>query len=246
MRRQRPEFPLKLISSIIIIFLTVFFIIGYLDRIRRNSEYFKIKDIVAKGVDSIDLSNFKGRNIFMLNLQEESKRLSALYPTYKRIRLIKVLPNRLFVDFISRKPLGIVKLYRYFCVDEDATLFDVPAQLQKLDLPLILGLDTKIFGPKPGRIYNIKELNLALDIIKEVDKNRNLKDYKIKIIDVANLANATFFLNEGLEIKLGGDDIRNKINILSSLLIQLKSEQRNIEYIDLRFKEPVIKFKNVQ
>lgn len=246
MRRQRPEFGLKLISSIIIIFLTVFFIIGYLDRILRNSEYFKIKDIVAKGVDSIDLSNFKGRNIFMLNLQEESNRLSALYPTYKRIRLIKVLPNRLFVDFISRKPLGIVKLYRYFCVDEDAALFDVPAQLQELDLPLILGLDTKIFGPKPGRIYNIKELNLALDIIKEVDKNRNLKDYKIKIIDVANLTNASFFLNEGLEIKLGGDDIRNKINILSSLLIQIKSEQRNIKYIDLRFKEPVIKFKNVQ
>ncbi len=169
-----------------------------------------------------------------------------MYPSYKKIRVIRILPNRLFVDFIKRKPLAYIKLYRYFCVDEDMVLFDASGQLEEKDLPVILGLDTKIFGPKSGKIYNIKELALALNIIKEVRRNKMSKVYAIDRIDVTNLSNASFFILNVLEIRVGQDDIKDKIDILNSLLIQLKNDFGNIKYIDLRFKEPVIKLKDVK
>jgi cell division septal protein FtsQ len=125
-------------------------------------------------------------------------------------------------------------------------LFDITPELGQPDLPLILGLDTKIFGPKLGQKYNIRELMLALNIIKAVQKNNELKDCKIKKIDVAYPNNTSFFIAEGLQIKLDEDDIEGKINILSTLLIRVKDELVNIKYIDLRFKEPVIKFKDVK
>lgn len=223
-----------------------YLIVRYIVKGLKTLDYFKIKDVVIRGTDQVELSYLKGRNIFVVDLQKESGYLSLNYPAYKKIKLIRILPSHLFVDFIRRKPLGIVKLYRYFCVDEDMVLFDVSADLEEEDLPVILGLDTKIFGPKQGRIYNIKELALALNIIKEAKSNRVLKDYEIKRIDVTNPSHASFFIPDDLEIKIGEGDTKDKIDILGSIFIHIKNDLNNVKYIDLRFKEPVIKFKDVK
>jgi len=254
---MRVVYPIKFIIVIVIIFLAAAFSIGYFQRILKNSNYFRIKDIVVSE-NNIDLSYLKGQNIFGIDLQRESGYISRAYPTYRKIRLIRILPNRLFVNFIKRRAFAYIKLYRYFCVDEDLVLFDMPQQLEEPDLPLVLGLETKIFGPKTGTKYNVKELALALNIIKNAKTNKSLKGYKIKRIDVANLSSASFFIIPAsnyprgevskeypvlLEIKIGQDNIKDKINILSGLLGQVKNDWNNIKYIDLRFKEAVIKLK---
>lgn len=258
MRKRKLNLAIKLIIIAIIIFLGLLFILRNLARLLRSSDYFRIKDIISNEENITEFSYLKGKNIFTVDLQNESRDILELYPNYRKIRLYRVLPNRLFVDFIIRTPLGFVKLYRYFCVDEDGVMFDVPGQLGRLDLPLILGLETKILAPIPGKKYNLNELSLALDIIKTISKNKSLRDCKIKMIKVANPNDASFFIlfasqllnypkgqivkgSEVLEIKIGQDGIEDRINTLGSLLIQLKNDLRNIKYIDLRFKEPVIK-----
>jgi hypothetical protein len=56
----------------------------------------------------------------------------------------------------------------------------------------------------------------------------------------------SFMLEAGPQVKIGQDEIKNKMNILSNLIASVKKDLGNIAYIDLRFKEPVIKFKNVK
>jgi len=255
--------------------MAIFLITGYLGKTLINSDYFKIKDIIFnKGKDGfdgstsltinpersrrIDFSYLIGYNIFALNLENESRHISELYPAYSNIRLIRILPNRLFISLTQRKPLAYVKLYRYFCVDKDAVLLDVPGKPEELQLPVILGLEAKIFGARAGKQYN-KELAIALNIIKEFKINSLLKNYRIERIDVASPVNASCFLMplelpdytkgqapgefRGFEVRIGQDNIRNKIGILQDSFIQLRNDLGNIKYIDLRFKEPVIKFK---
>lgn len=253
----------RLITIVIIIFLALMFIIGYILKILKTSDYFKIKEIITRESNTIDLSYLKEKNIFSVNLRNESRYILESSPDCSNIKLIRVLPNRIFVDFIKRQPIAFVKLYRYFSLDEDGVLFYAPNQPEELELPVILGLETKIFGPKPGKKYNIKELLLALNIIKEVKRSRVLKNYKIKKIDVTNLASASIFIPhpqkvsdyskgqavigfENLEVKLGEDNIKDMISILAGLIRQEKLDLANIKYIDLRFKEPVIKFKDVK
>lgn len=241
MRKPKFNFPIKLIIIILIIFLGALFTVRNLLKLFKASDYFKIKDIIIFSEENIvDLSYLKGENIFTVDLQKEAGYLMEQYPIYRKISLVRILPNRISINFIKRKPVAVIKLYRYFYVNEEAILFDMPEELENQDLPLILGLETKIFGPKIGRRYNIKELTIALNIIKELNLNRALKDYKIKRIDVANLSNASFTIKE-LEIKLDAYNIKDKFNILAGLLNQLKNDLNNIKYIDLRFKEPVIK-----
>lgn len=254
----------KSIIFFIIIFITLFIAVRYLEKALSQSDYFRIKEVVTnKPGEGTDFSYLEGRNIFGIDSKKESGRISELYPAYKSVRLIKVLPNRLFISFVDRKPLAYVKLYRYFYLDDDLVLFDVPKATLEPSLPLITGLEAKIPGPKAGKQYNIKEAAAALNIIKAVKINNLLKDYRIKRIDVISPNNISCFMlkplpppdypkaknmaeYQGIEVKIGQDNINDKIRILAGLIFQLKDELNNIKYIDLRFKEPVIRFKDVK
>jgi cell division septal protein FtsQ len=261
MKKQKFRLAVKplVISAVIILVLSFAGIL--LGRAAKNCGLFTIRDIIVREgavtVSSINLSFLLGRNIFAVDLGEEERNIARLYPGYREIKLIRVFPDRLFALFIRRRPVALVKLYRYFCVDEDAVLFDLSADAATLsaELPVISGLDTKIFGPKAGRKYNARELLLGVKIIKAIRDNRRLAKLRIKNIDVVNPANASFVVllpvqaepaGVDIEIRIGQEYIVDKINILASLLVQERRDWSNIKYIDLRFKEPVIKFNDEQ
>lgn len=261
--RKLGKFPVKLITAALVILLVSCFMISYIWGLLRACNYFKISDIITREASIADFSYLKGKNIFSVDLKKESAYILESCSDCSKIRLVRILPNRLFVDFIKRKPLGLVKLYRYFAVDEDGVFFYTQSQPEESDLPIISGLETKIFGPKPGRKYAIKELIFALNIIRGKKNDRVLKNYSIKEIDVTNADNASIFISlpkkftdsakqetsrgpQYLEAKISEDNLQDKIAILSSLVIQAKNDLANIKYIDLRFKEPVIKFKDAK
>jgi hypothetical protein len=159
-----------------------------------------------------------------------------------------------------------VKLYKYFAVDKNGVLFYTPdcwQQAKDPELPVILGLETKIFGPKPGKRYDLKELTLALNLLSEAGKNKVLKDYPVKKIDVINPANTEIFISlppktlgysgtgaitksENLQIKIGQDNIEAKVSLLAGLIAQERLNLDKIKYIDLRFRESVIKLKDAK
>lgn len=242
--------PVKLTILVIASLLGGLFVVSNTNRFLKTSDYFKVKDIFFKNNETIDLSYLKGRNIFTLDLQKESQYLSGDFPAYQKIRLVRVLPDRIFVDFIKRKPLAYVKLYRYFAVDEEGLFFADTGKLEEESLPVIVGLETKIFGPKLSRTYRIKELTFALNIIKTCAANPILKDYRIKRLNVAHLNQVSFFMmldkEQDLEVKLDEANFKDKLEVLASIVNQSRRSLSDLEYVDLRFKESVIKLKNVQ
>ncbi|MFH1441255.1 MAG: hypothetical protein ABIH18_04360 [Candidatus Omnitrophota bacterium] len=270
MRKQNKNRLYKIITVLGVIFLILFVVIVYLLRSVNKSGFFKIKNIVVRLYDPVtkfdyllppdkmDLSYLKGRDIISIDLQKEQDYLSRVYPGYRRIKLVRILPDKLFADFLVRKPIAYVKLYRKFCIDDDLVLFDFPDQEGLSDLPVIIGLETKIFGPKPGTKYNFRELASAVEIIMYSSRNNYLKNIRIIKIDMSDLSNASFFLEvpdnlknrrkkpcaDFFEVKIGQDSVNDKINLLSSLLAQSKNDFADIKYIDLRFKEPVIRLKD--
>jgi len=114
-----------------------------------------------------------------------------------------------------------------------------------IDKWIILGLENKISNPASGRKYNIKELNFAIELIKQIKTIRPLNLLKIKELNVEDLRYVTFLIAEDLEVRIGQEEIKDKLQILSNLINQLKNDLANIKYIDLRFKEPTVKLKNV-
>lgn len=263
MKKNKLKIPLKKIRLYVILLVVLTLTGFYAWRFLRTLDQFKITDVWTQDDRQFDFSYLKGKNILALDLRQESAKILQFFPECKRVRIVRILPNRIYIDLIQRKPLALVKLYKYFGLDEDRVLFEVPVgdDAMGLGLPIITGMDTKIFGPKVGRKYDIKELEVALRIIEEAKRNRFLRDCKIRKIDAPHTTHISVFIipgpadfdymdstlrNEGLEVKLSSDKVRFKIGMLASLMVAAKKEWNNIKYIDLRFREPVIKLRDTR
>ncbi|MDD5465886.1 MAG: hypothetical protein PHP73_06060 [Candidatus Omnitrophica bacterium] len=262
MKKQRFNFPVKIILFTAIILLAFSFIIGYIWRVLTRSDFFAVSRVVVRNSDR-SFDYLKGRNIFSLDLNGESRRAILSCPDCRKVRLARILPNCVFVDFLKRQPLALVKFYKDFAIDEQGVLFYPNAAIEEAALPVVYGLETKIFAPKPGTRYRRAEIDLALSIIKEFKANKTFQGFTLKRIDVADPESAGFFILlpkqpadytkpvaqtewAGFEVRTGQSNIRQKMIILGGLILQARKEWGNIKYIDLRFKEPVIKLNNVK
>ncbi len=224
----------------------------------RRLDNFKIKNIIARDGRALDFAYLKGRNIYTLDLERESRRILLSYPYYRKVRLMRVMPNMLFADCVKRKPLACVDANRRLFIDEENVVYSIPPQHMTETVPLIVGFEKKIVTPKSSQKNTIPDLCYVLDLIKEA--KISLGAYPIQRIYMNQKGQAEFFIPfnsadvlreaqtknsnvvpDGLEVKVTFDDIRDKIKILSGLLQQAREELYNIQYIDLRFKEPVIK-----
>lgn len=250
----------KLAARRVSVALIIIFILGavaaYCRNCMKNCDYFRIKDILPQGAAGPEeFAYLKGRNIFDLDLKKESNRILNSFPDYSEIRLAKILPNRIFVGMNRRRALALVKLYRYFAVDQNGVFFHPAASAGgDPELPVITGLETKIFGPKSGLSYNIKELAASLELIRRMRVNDTLGIFRIIKIDAKNISDISMFIatttkeNKAviIEVKLDGKSLQDKVSILARLCSQAKAELQNVKYLDLRFREPVIKLKDAQ
>lgn len=266
MKKEKLNLPAKLIATYVIILLVLGFIAGFIWVFMTTSDYFKVKNIIAKDLNPDDFSYLIGKNVFSVDLRRESRHILQFYPDSSRIILVRVLPDRLFVGSLKRRPIAVVKLNRYFSLDSNGTFFYTQSKPEEQRLPLVLGLEKKIENPLPGRRYNVRELSFVVNLLKEIRKSRELKNYIIKKIDVTNPNDTSisilYFLepvtSQGtspavgtvapltLEVKIGQDNIKEKIAILSGVIAQTRDDLASIQYIDLRFKDPVIKFNNAK
>ncbi len=262
MRKQKFNFPLKIIIILAIILLAISFVMGYIWKVLSTADFFSVKQVIVRNSDN-QFEYLKGRNIFNLNLGYEARMAYLKCPDCRKVRFARILPNCIVVDFLKRKPVALVKFYKNFAIDEQGVLFYPGLATEELELPVIYGLETKIFAPKPGIIYKRLELSLALSIINEFKVNKAFAGFTLKRIDVASLGSAGFFMLLprqianyslpvpqaewlGFEVRIGVNNIKQKMMILGGLVTQERKEWGNIKYIDLRFKEPLIKLNNVK
>ena len=266
MKKTELKLPGKRVILSVIIFVVFAFVIGYIWTFLLNAPYFMVKDVMSRNSGKVELNYLKGRNIFSIDLKKESGALLQYCPDCSKVILMRILPDRLFADFIKRKPVAIIKLNKNFGLDENGAIFLTQLDPLESGLPLIIGVDAKALALKVGKKFLTRELAIALNIILEKEKNKGLKDFKIEKIDVSNTENismlmlAPFFapttakaqnelavpLPYIFEVKIGPDNIRDRISILSGVINQSKNDLSNIKYIDLRFKDTVIKFNDVK
>lgn len=246
MKKNKYSFPINSIILLAIILLAFSLLIGYIWKELITSEFFAVKRVLVRNSDKT-FDYLKGKNILSLNLGNESQKALLGCPDCRKVRFARIFPDCVLVDFLKRQPIALVKFYKIFAIDEHGVLFNPGDSQENLGLPVIYGLETKIFAPKLGVRYQHSQMSLALSIINELKANKVFLGFKLKRVDVANPQSAGFFMllpGQGFEVRIGATNIREKMLILGGLLMQTRKEWNNIKYIDLRFKEPVIKLNN--
>ena len=220
----------------------LFFLAGYL--FLKNSSYFNISEIRIIGADKVTgvserefLSLYKGRNIFDVDINSLSSIIKKEKPFIKNAIVKRVLPDVLEIDLECRIPIALVKAGRTYPIDNTGMVLSYEDVVG--DLPVISGFS---FWLKPIVGEEIREdrLRKGLLLLKELKESSIFKTYEVREINVKDPRNFSFYLKEGIEVMIGGEDFSERLVKLKKILSNPDLDKKNIKYIDLRFKNAVI------
>ncbi len=211
-----------------------------------KSPYFVVRNVVMVGKDTSSSVNYADlermmieKNIFRLNLKNIREYMLNNYQELLGLELKRAFPDSIIATIILRKPVAQLYQKRYYPVDEDCVLLSGVKDYPDEKLPIINGVR---FNPSReiGKTTDSKHVKKALLLLKELCDSGILEEHTLVEIDVSSLRNVIFFLEDGLEVKIGREDYTTKLENLREVLADPKLKPRDIRYIDLRFKEPVI------
>ncbi|MFH1479083.1 MAG: cell division protein FtsQ/DivIB [Candidatus Omnitrophota bacterium] len=219
-----------------------------------DSEYFLIKEGTIKlhdgsgflkdlSIGEIDNKGVLGKNIFFVDIQSLKNKIESLHPEFKDIAIRRLLPNKIIVKAILRKPAAQVRSDRYYLVDREGVFLNDVRNFPDPGLTIITGLIGN-FAKKESlnfTQFEKEKLDKALAIINEMSSDNNLSAYKLRHIDVTDPGNISFVLDlSGLEIKIGKSGFNNRLKMLATVLGEIGDDIDEFRYIDLRFEDPII------
>lgn len=238
------------IASLVVIFVFILLIIALTRAFLYRSDYFRLRIIETRtfagdagSIPPINydqlLNNCRGRNIFKINLGSVVKFFHDAYPDAKEITANIVLPDKIAVSLRCRWPQAILRADKNYVIDEEgyalSGLYGIPAER----LIVIEGINVQ-YADRMGRKITSRNLSIALDLLKQLRRARFLAKYGVAKIDAQDSKNLSFFLANGLEVKIGCDNIRERLKILEKTLRDPRLVLDKINYIDVRFDDAVI------
>jgi len=213
----------------------------------KGSDIFIVRKITIDpsiaSIQSRDLAKVRGRSLFDVNVKLLENRLNRQFPQLSQINVIKRFPDEIYVVAKKRNAFAQTKVRRRNITldSEGVVLFEMDKGDQ--NLPYIEGLKLKKSQVRIGSPIYVHSLQGALNLIKVFNENNVLSNYKISRIDVSNLSKINLYTSTGLRIIVDRNKTKQKLKILEMLLTQKKINFDEVKYIDLRFKEPIIKKK---
>ena len=233
-----------IIAAVVLFFVaTVFFLVkAFLYR----SDYFKLRVVetraafldrnAASMIGNQVLSLYKGQNMFRIPLQFISRSIQTSYADVKDVTDRIALPDRLVVDIKLRKPIALVHNNKYYPIDEEG--FVLPAVAESgaiMDLPAIDGIDLRY-----GRKNTSRNLRLAMDLLREIRQAKFMAGLGVVSINAADPRSMSFYLKNGLEVKIGSENFKDRLDVLARTLKDPRLIIDRIKYIDVRFEDVAI------
>ena len=239
----------KKTAAIVVILIFLSLVLLLTKAFLYRSDYFRLRSVGVKDnflepkagtyISSQLFNLYKGRNIFRIDLKGIAESLEVTYPDAKEMTVRIALPDKIVVYMKFRKPVAFVRNTKLYPVDEEGYVlpsFDVGSIK---DLPVIDGVRLR-YDEKRGKKSSSGNLKVALDLLRELKKAKFLKNYGANRIDARDLENLSFYLASGIEVRIGPENFKDRLETLSRTLKDPRLVMDKIKYIDLRFKDVVI------
>jgi cell division septal protein FtsQ len=246
--RQRSRRASGVVPWLILALVTFSLALYALQSFKRLA-FFKVKEVFIREGSSIkddrdkDFQYLVGKNIFGLDLKKHAQFIQSLYPEYRTARLVRYLPNQICVDLMKRTPVAFINTQPALYVDDNMVFFESINGAGEKGVPVISGKDALNKRFRSGTRCTNPGVLFAIRVIRQAKQSKVLQGYSIERVDVHDEASVSLYFPGQLEVRIGQDNLKSTLQILGSLLNQVGNGVSNIEYIDLRFKDPVIRFK---
>lgn len=197
-----------------------------------NSQRLKQDEVLA--LSDIE----KGSNIFDLDLDMIGGKIEE-NPWVASARVERVFPNEVTIRIEERQPQAIVRLGYLYYVDINGEIFKMLDAGDRLDYPLISGIDRQLLLDKPEQG---RELLLgALGLLDELSERRVFSLDQVSELRVTAQEGITLYTYRGgVPVRFGHNGYSTKLDRLERIYRELRPRLASIDYIDLNVVERVI------
>ena len=212
-----------------------------------NSAFFSIGSIVVDGnqyISSDDIIRIAGIdgniNIFRINTGELKKRLLCDL-RIDDVEISRKFPATIVISVKERQPLAYVASgFGFVEIDRQGVVLSAFKTLRKINVPMITGvsLGDVYVGDKADR----QEVMNVLPYLASLDENTL---NQISEVNVASQERILAYTVGSVHIRIGNNEqLAAKAKMTNQILKEIKDKQTAVEYIDLTYATPFIKFKN--
>lgn len=233
--------------TILVISVFLVFAVMLVKAFLQKSDYFKLRAVdvkasfldprAASSISSQVFNAYRSRNVFNINLKYIAQNIQNSYGDVRDVVASISLPDKLVISLKLRRPVALINSGKFYPVDEDGVILPGGSRVEALnDLPVISGLDIRTINSR----LTCKNLKLALDLLGEIRRSRALSSFGVSSISVYDPRNMSFCLKNGVEIRIGQENFRERLNLLGKALRDPRLALDNVRYIDVRFKDIIV------
>ncbi len=234
-------------AILILLLLSIAGLCLFTYRMLYRSDYFIVKEARIEWYGSEPsmrpyealLNTGVGRNIFNVDIDSESKSILAEYPEIKGARITRNFPDRLTLTIEPRLAIAQVGERSFFLVDREGVILSGMQDSIREDLPVISGIGWKAFR-KVGQRESSSRMARVLLLLDAANETGFTKNHSISRIDASDYRNVSFFIDDGLEIKIGRSNFKERLGSLERTLVSISLDRDDIKYVDLRFNDVVL------
>jgi hypothetical protein len=193
-----------------------------------------------------------GQNLLTIDLKAVAEKLKAQQPHLKQVRVIRLLPDALKIEAIERAPIAQVRHGQaggWYAVDGEGFILPQASPSPKGQLVILKGVE----GPRAPLAVGQENANprlwLALRLAASLRTSPALLGYRVRAVDVSDPQQLSFLIDhasangfeDAIEVRCGREEeLTAHLGRLRAVLRMIASQSLAVQYVDLRFKEPVI------
>ncbi len=214
-----------------------------------QSDYFRIRAVevsgfgdqsVASAIAGDVLGSCKNKNVFTVGLARIAGTISARYPDARSVVVTRKLPDKLVVAARFRKPVAVIYDTKLYPVDAEGIVISSASPDAVAALPIIVGVDVSRAARASKKNEMRTNILSALSLIDELKRARVVTEWRSLTIDAGDLKSLAFRLPDGLEVRIGNENIPQRLVVLKKTLHDPRLVRDKIKYIDVRFNDVVI------
>jgi len=211
-----------------------------------QSSYFAVGNVVIRGnkyITDADICRIAGIpdkiNIFRLNTGEIRERLLRDLRVAE-VDISRQFPATIIISITERQPIAYAaNSYGFVQLDRHGVVIAAAKTIKQIDVPIITGINLgDVYIGDRVEAGELRPVLTYLAALDEVTLNR-LSEVNIDVPD-----QMLAYTTDSICIKLGeADRLEEKAKLTQSILQEINLKKLAVEYIDLSFKAPFIKFK---
>ena len=207
-------------------------------RYARSTEAFAIREIIVEGnaqLKDIDVRRAArlqiGWNIFEVSAEEARNHLKQ-HPWVEDATVVRRLPGRVRIAIVERKPVALVALDQLYLVSEEGAVFKRLGVDDPVNLPVITGIASERFYDDLD--YRTEVLLGSMALLQDYEGAGLADREPVSEIHFDGANGIELFIgDDGMNVRLGNDQHRQKLRRLRRVLERLEREKTRPSYVYL-------------